>query len=297
MDEEEGRNTEQEAMVELPKEIVTEILLRFPVKSLLRFKTACKPWILVWNPSLPTEYKIIPSPRISRYELAAMGYDRSSDDYKIVKVPSGCPIVEDYSSVVIFSLKNNSWSNKIISKRNSVSYYAPWLIYAKNGIHWIATQCYEEDEDIECIMYFDLAEESLDYMNSPSKNLICLVLMNYKESIAILGENFEGQHELWVLENYCGMKSSWNKISSFNFIAPLSSNYSFTLNGEILVYKVKCWFSGYNAGKCWFSKYDAKDGSLKPVVVEDDKITYDAECFYSLFGSPYVESLVSPRQL
>ncbi|XP_065880071.1 F-box/kelch-repeat protein At3g23880-like [Euphorbia lathyris] len=352
------RNIEQEATVEfLPEEILTEILLRLPVKSLLISKTVCKYWhsiinctgfvkkhllaraagynqhkkflgpvfpdkknasyscllyredydgtvhaeafnfpyklffshekvipvslsnscdglicfvrdqrILLWNPSIPTDYKIIQSPLISNVDIVRMGYDATSDDYKIIKVSSECHIDEDYISFEIFSLKSSSWKSKRIAKKNSVYYYTSRFIYAKNGLHWIATLFNEEeDEYTDCIIYFDLAEESLDYLNLPSNSLDCSAVMNFKESIAITGENSESQQELWVLKDHCGLKSVWNQISCSDFISPvLSVFFSFTSNGETLVQR--------------------GNDSLK-------------DSYYSLPASPYFESLLSPRML
>ncbi|XP_065879024.1 putative F-box protein At3g16210 [Euphorbia lathyris] len=367
------RNTGQETRVELlPEEIVTEILLRLPVKSLWRCKTVCKYWhstinstgfikrhlaraagydqhkkflgpvfpdkenasyscllyredydgtvhaeafnfpyklffgyekvipvslcnscnglicfvrdqsILVWNPSIPTDFKIIQSPLthsrlISDVDIVAMGYDPMSDDYKIIKVSSECAIDEDYISFEIFSLKSSSWKSKRIAKQYSVYYYTSRFIYAKNGVHWIATLFNEEeDEYTDCILYFDLAEESLDYMNLPSKSLDCSAVMNFKESMAITGENSESQQELWVLEDHCGLKSLWSKISCFDFTSPvISVFFSSMSNGETLVQR--------------------GNDSLK---VQGNKIVHkEKPSYYSLPASPYFESLLSPRML
>ncbi|WCJ35762.1 F-box and associated interaction domains-containing protein [Euphorbia peplus] len=365
--EKEGRITKHEVLVELPTEIVIEILLRLPVKSLLRFKTACQSWysiinstefvkkhlnlahaarfnqhksfigiripkehasypcvlytedvagiharefefphklfvvhngeirvcnscnglicftitwdrsILIWNPCLPTEYKIIQSQWIPENEPTTMVYDPTSDDYKIVKFPIHCyTYEEDYISVSIFSLKSDSWSSKRISINKPSEFHV--FIYANNGIYGYASIL--EAEETDCIVYFDLAEESLDYMNFPSEG-IHRRLINFKESIAIVGINSEGQQGLWVLEDRCGMKSSWNKIFSLNVTGPLLffDHLSFTLNGEILV----CTYRGD------YNKYDIKDGSLEPVEVQGDKIAYIEECSYLyLSASPYI---------
>ncbi|XP_065877105.1 F-box/kelch-repeat protein At3g23880-like [Euphorbia lathyris] len=376
------RYTEQETVVELPEEIVREIMLRLPVKSLLRLKTARKSWysiincyefikqhlnlaraahynqhkgllgllidhnhasypcvvhkedsegilhakgfdfpyrffvgheneypisicnscdglicfdisrdhkILIWNPSIPTEYKIIQSQPISDVDSVAIGYDPNSDDYKIIKVPSKCAIGEDKVSVEIFSLKSNSWRSKRISKRAVFYSNTYGMIYAKNGLHWIASEFNKEDEKItECIIYFDLVEEVLGYMKLPSEILFSVV-MNYKDSIAIVGQCSEGwRQELWVLEDGCGMKCTWNKILCFDSITDhFFFCRSFTWNGEILLRTME--------GQ--LSKYDTKDGTFKHVVVQGDKFAYDKKGSYnSLCASPYIESLVSPRQ-
>ncbi|WCJ31020.1 hypothetical protein M5689_012538 [Euphorbia peplus] len=250
------------------------------------------PWdqsILIWNPSFPTEYKIIQCQQIPDYEPyqpTAMVYDPASDDYKIVMFPVICDTDEVYISVSIFSLKSNSWRSKIISIKKSIDYLTFRLVYAKNRLYWIATDYCEEGKETDCIVYFDLAEESLDYMNLPSNSDISCRLINYKESIAIVRENFEGQRELWVLEDHCGMESSWNKIFSSNVTAPLlsSGDFSFPVNGDNLVLT---W-------RGQFKKYDMKGGSSEHVEVQGDKIAYYRSY---LSESPYVESLVSPRQL
>ncbi|WCJ28880.1 F-box family protein [Euphorbia peplus] len=367
---EEGRITE--VVMEFPMEIVIEILLRLPVKSLLRFKTACKSWysiisstdfikkhlhlahaarynqhktfvclrvpyvesatypcvlysedsdgvvcarefvfpdkrfvvhdddirlcnscnglicyvitwdsLLIWNPSLPSEYKIIQAPWDRDYEPTALVYDAPSDDYKIVKLPVCGYRNQDFLCFSIFSFKSNSWRSKRISIKESINHYTYRFVYAKNRLYWIAT----EGEETEYIVYFNLAEESLDYINLPAINHIRPRLINFKESIAIVRENFEDQRELWVLEDHCGMKSSWKKIFSSNVIPPvLPFRYPcFTLNGDILAH----------TEELQLNRYNRIEGGWEHVEFLGNN---DEDCYLELV-SPYVESLVSPRQL
>ncbi|XP_065878851.1 putative F-box protein At3g21130 [Euphorbia lathyris] len=254
--------------------------------------------ILIWNPSLPSEHKIIQSQFIANAHNVAIGYDSTSDDYKIINVSVRRSIDEVYITVEIFSFKSSSWKITRITKPESIVSFRTRFLYANNGIHWVSeVSHYEEaveEDDFEyiygypkCLVYFDLAKESLNYMNLPSKSFIHLSLIQYKESIAI-SDHIGEQHEIWVLEKYCGMESTWKKNFRFNFTIPLGSYYSsFTLNAEIL----------HLTWKGQLRKFDLYDGNFKPVVVHDDKVTYDEKCSYYVFVSPYVESLVSPMQL
>ncbi|XP_065881068.1 uncharacterized protein [Euphorbia lathyris] len=380
---EEGRrDTEKAEVMELLEEILIEILLRLPVKSLLKFKTVCKSWrsiinstkfikqhlnrahavhynqhknflgllipswdasnplvlykeisdgvvhakqfdfpyqlpaspheeipvqvcnfcdglicfnmygrgILLWNPSFPLEYKII---RHSDLDVGfpLMGYDSSTDDYKIVSIPSYSSkerFPRRYFFVEVFSLKSSSWRKRKISK-NFFTYKICQLkgIYTRNHLHWIATRNFDEDDATELIVYFDLVEERLDHVNLPTRSYNDWTLLIYKECLGIVGANSEGQEELWVLQDYCGMKSSWNKIFK---IAPLGIgvhyNSCFTRTGEILMHN----------GDLGLRCYDIKDGSFKNVLNQGDDIIDDEDGYDdSFYASPYVESLVSPR--
>ncbi|XP_065847614.1 F-box/kelch-repeat protein At3g23880-like [Euphorbia lathyris] len=374
--EEGGRDTEKAEVMELLEEILIEILLRLPLKSLLKFKTVCKSWrsiinspkfikehlnhahathynqhkdflgllipswdassrcvmykemsddivhakqfdfpyqlpaspheripvrvcnfcnglicfnmfgrgILLWNPSFPLEYKIIRNSQLD-IGFTLMGYDSSTDDYKIVSIPS-------YSSnerfarrcffVEVFSLKSSSWRKKEISK-NFFTYNICQLtgIYTRNHLHWTATRNFDENDVTELIVYFDLVEERLDHVILPTSYNDWTLLI-YKECFGIVGANSEGQGELWVLQDYCGIKSSWNKI--FKIAPPgigVPYHSCFTRTGEILVHN----------GDLGLRFYDIKDGRFKNVVIQGDNITNE-NAFYA---SPYVESLVSLR--
>ncbi|WCJ35017.1 hypothetical protein M5689_016287 [Euphorbia peplus] len=108
------------------------------------------------------------------------------------------------------------------------------------------------------------------------------------ESFGMLLPDTEGHGgELWVLQDYRGMKSSWNKVFKikpwdFDFYSTYSC---FTRNGEILSYT--------NARG--LGTYDANHGSFKGALVRGDDVTNEDEDADSFYASPNVESLVSPR--
>ncbi|WCJ28838.1 F-box and associated interaction domains-containing protein [Euphorbia peplus] len=369
------RSTERKAVGGLlPDEIVREILVRLPVKSLLRFKTVCKYWysiisctefvkehlklaraarynqrdtficlcipdnyesypcvlyiedsngttharefdflqklfyghenklsvtfcnscdglmcfqfdrddrILIWNPAFPNEYKVIQSSSV--FKSVVIGIDPTSNEYKIIQVPMFSKIDVDYISIEIYSLKSSSWRSKRISKRNS-TFHMICVTYANNGVYWA---CLDDEERPNSIIYFDLAGESLDYMNLPSKCFVHIALINYKDSIAIVGGISEHERELWVLEDYCGMKSSWTKNSSVEYRNKLSSRRFFSSTLDTGVYILIS-----NEG---LRKYDPEFRNREHVVCRGDNIKDNEECRYYCFAAPYFESLVSPR--
>uniref|UniRef100_A0A0R0EGP3 F-box domain-containing protein n=1 Tax=Glycine max TaxID=3847 RepID=A0A0R0EGP3_SOYBN len=89
-----GRNKS----VVLPLELITEIFLRLPLKSLIRFKCvcSCRGFILwkareslwVWNPStqVPTKQYLPHDFQLLRISLGFFGYHQSTDDYLVVQV-------------------------------------------------------------------------------------------------------------------------------------------------------------------------------------------------------------------
>ncbi|WCJ35018.1 F-box and associated interaction domains-containing protein [Euphorbia peplus] len=95
--------------------------------------------ILLWNPSFPMEYKKIKHSNLNDGSTL-MGYDSSTDDYKIVSIPSlvtndGFP--HRYFFIEVFSMRSKSWRKKEISNFFVYEICGHKGIYTRNHLHWI----------------------------------------------------------------------------------------------------------------------------------------------------------------
>ncbi|XP_065876925.1 putative F-box protein At3g16210 [Euphorbia lathyris] len=260
--------------------------------GLICFNTA-EHGILLWNPSLPMEYKTIPAD----YDMESpefwvgMGYDSTTDDYKTMRVPrcNRFSVVE----LEVFSLKGSSWSKREISKDLTYTIQQKINTCTRDRLHWIG-RYFDGRKMRELIVCFDIVEERLDLVNLPGKSTH---MFDYKDSLAVIDKT-----TLWVLVDYNGMKSSWNKI--FNFSDKM---YSEIMYSEIVDE------DDYYFGYCCFTRdgkilimtrrhklriYDPKDGYVRDVVIQgDNNIIREMGALSWFYASPYVASLVSPRGL
>ncbi|WCJ17920.1 hypothetical protein M5689_000305 [Euphorbia peplus] len=209
-----------------------------------------------------------------------MGYDSTTDDYKVVRVPKNKYKDSRNLFVEVFSQKSCTWSNRKIPKNFTYQIPHKRSIYTRNCLHWIGRSSNKR----ESIVYFDMVEERLDRLNVPCQSES---IFNYKDSIAIIDCK-----NLWVLVDYNGMKSSWKKfeLPKFKFLDIEGSdlifcNECFTRDGKLLILLEQ---GGLRT-------YDLEDGYVRNVDIRGDHLIYE-EDFKSVFdASPYVESLVSPR--
>ncbi|KAM5556884.1 putative F-box protein [Rosa sericea] len=256
-EEEEETTTTQNPNLEIPEDIITDILKRLPAKSLVRFRCVCKPWgslltdptfikshlernrslfqsnlktntrliltrycdtllsttdsetrnvmqaeeldfplvknlpyyvkghcdgllclvindgdegmLVIYNPSIQ-QYRKLPSPggfRSTR-EAIGIGYDKTKQDYKVVRVPSNyCRMkVPGYKPrVEVLELKSNTWRQ--IPDEDTPPYFVEHIFQAtevNGGLYWLV----EDHRTASCvILRFDLAEEKFRVIAPP----------------------------------------------------------------------------------------------------------------------------------
>ncbi|WCJ35014.1 F-box and associated interaction domains-containing protein [Euphorbia peplus] len=241
--------------------------------------------ILIWNPCFPSVYKRIPvedkTKRWSDTFLVGMGYNPTTDDYKIVMVPHR-PARSFGSFVDVFSLKSSSWHKKEISKTSHYSINGSPM-YIRNRLHWIGRL--RRGNLTESIIYFDVVEERFGYVNLPSNAYF--TMFDYKDSLAIMDAN--GIH---VLVDYNGKESSWKKVFKRPELLSLELNTRsykdgcFTRDGKILIYLER-------EGA---STYDPESGIVKKIMIRgDDNFNPESSWRWFYYASPYIESLLSLR--
>ncbi|XP_058202603.1 F-box/kelch-repeat protein At3g23880-like [Rhododendron vialii] len=353
----------------LPNEINVEILLRLPVKSLLRFRCACKSWcssisdpkfvkthlslassnpsythqrllitndplcdikscsissimrheqsvtavgvdypfvpkrfwieatcdglvcvhtdkktIFLWNPSTKKSRKL-PSITIP-YDWSpacGLGYDTSTDDYKVVLVFNGGSN-RDYhrNKVAVYALRADSW-RRIADCPHSIPMAGKGK-FVSGALHWTVSG----SSSVELIVSLDLAKETYGEVLQPDYNSDGVflstmdVLSGYLCMLCRQWRNHGVHVDLWVMKEY-GIRESWTKLVAVHDVThPLYYLYgeNFTPkcilnNGDVLMVVRMC-----------LVRYNPNNG----------KFSYPKICGvfpnYSVY--PYIESLVSP---
>lgn len=226
--------------------------------------------VILWNPST-RDAKVLPEPsggpsNSFHFEL---GYDFSTDDYKVVGIRSS-----DKSTIEIFSLKTNSW--------RTIQLTLPSLggqgFFLNGALHWLS----QGELGKNVIVSFDLAAEKfLEVVQLPDYDHT----RTYDQQFCILGGclsilNDCGDFlDLWVMKEY-GVKGSWTKLVAISRdklpheygLSPLC----FSKNGEVLI----------DVDERELIVYDLKGETWRYLV------EVDSDWFKTTM---YIESLVSPN--
>ncbi|XP_057459207.1 F-box protein CPR1-like [Lotus japonicus] len=236
----------------LPEDLMVEIMLRLPVRSLLRFKCVCKLWLsLISNPEFGQSYdELDPSLSNTDYNygevfrqrnsiLLGFGYDESTYDYLLVLIRQSysCEFIADKFSdavknshprIQVFSLKTNVAS--FIYGVDFDEYNAVFTsgLFLNQSLHWLFES---KATHLPLIVAFNLRDRSLfEIPLSPD----CVQLYNNKTcylrvlgvsclSLYYCGWGGGDADEIWVMKEY-KVSSSWIKF----FVLP--QNISFMKN-------------------------------------------------------------------
>ncbi|KAL3581145.1 hypothetical protein D5086_015477 [Populus alba] len=94
----------------IPEHVVTKILLKSPIKSILRFRR-----LILWNPSIKETLRL-PPPRSfasTAPTLLGLDYDPRSDDYKVPRIVRLGNSAEHPFVFQFFSLNSGSWNENV----------------------------------------------------------------------------------------------------------------------------------------------------------------------------------------
>ncbi|XP_042508938.1 F-box protein CPR1-like isoform X2 [Macadamia integrifolia] len=230
--------------------------------------------ILLWNPSIRRHHKLpitpiefpvrFDSPRLIVYGL---GYDPTTDDYKLVRVVQfyGDSEYSCDSEVKVYSLRTNSWRRirdmpyhlsyergfgvlnnswrKIRDMPYHLSYKRGYGVLANYALHWVAMRETGRDTASTFIVSFDLQDEYYREIPLPD-----FVDDEFHMTVGVLGGQlcllcnfFRVRVEVWVMKEY-GVRDSWLKqfsieqpdvISSFMFVRPIC----YSKNGDVILDK------------------------------------------------------------
>ncbi|XP_059630080.1 F-box/kelch-repeat protein At3g06240-like [Cornus florida] len=231
--------------------------------------------MILWNPST-RQSRELPKPSFSLdiVSLYGLGYDSSSDDYKVVRA-SACASAYDQIKVEVFSAKHNNW-RLIQGFHNSHTILNDAGTFLNGALHWRASR-----GGRDTILALDMAKEEFFEVPQPEsrdRNISFHSLGASQGCLSLLCYGYGLEVEIWLMKEY-GVKSSWMKMSVVrgrdvgycDYLVPIC----FTKNGEVIVV-----VDGMK-----LIKYNVHDKTMKNLKVRND------DWFEWVI---YMESLVSP---
>ncbi|XP_058198347.1 F-box/kelch-repeat protein At3g06240-like [Rhododendron vialii] len=252
----------------------------------------------LWNPST-REYKVLatcpsalgPVRGVFR-DVYGVGYDSSTDDYKVLKIvynetETYSPTERGITIGAIYSLKTNAW-RKI---QDTIDYVPCWTtscgFFFSGCLHFL---CWKRTGSF-VIVAFNLSDEIFREVLLPA-SFCGLEILDYRVAVvggclclADLGESYVIETTGgWMMKEY-GVRESWTK-----FPIDVPKRYAVELlclprEDEYLLKTRKKIHDRSYGDK--LVVYNFKNGTLGDVVVHGSPTGFT-------FGSTYVESLVSP---
>ncbi|XP_059650512.1 F-box/kelch-repeat protein At3g06240-like isoform X2 [Cornus florida] len=249
---------------------------------------------LLLNPSTREGKELPDSPfrhqTFSVYTMYGLGYDSSTDDYKVVTIEGKEDIDDDddddddrdddddfiNSIVSVYSLKTDSW-RRIENVPCDDSPLEPCSLVLVNGcLHWLS---YTSSGSF-VVSAFDLGDEKFRVVETPcspdQSNFLCFNLGVFGGCLCMCVSLSGDQIDFWVMKEY-GVTESWTKhticATDLYKMEPLcflgDEEVLVDMNGEKLV------------------ALNAKEKTSRDIVVSGIPAVYRA-------GMTYVETLVSP---
>ncbi|XP_009771359.2 F-box/kelch-repeat protein At3g06240-like [Nicotiana tabacum] len=246
----------------------------------------------LWNPST-RESIVLPQENFIQDHLYGLGYDSTTDDYKVLKVPLG----DDDAPNEIFALKSGYW-RELESGCCSFSEGMNCLAFVQGAFHWISS--YSTWTWVDGNMHILLVVKSFDISNEvyldlpiPKVSRFGMTGLGVTELGGMLNircvYNRYGttSFDLWVMKEY-GVEASWTELfcigdTTVPSIIPILPKYMFA-DGELLL-------SCKEGTVFRTSKGPHGISALVWPLVGDDS---DENTFLLMDGLAYTESLISP---
>lgn len=241
-------------------------------------------FLLLYNPSI-NEYRKMPLPpnfRSTR-EVFGLGFDSSSQDYKIVRFPSmycRLKVPGFVPKIEVFSLRSNCWRK--LPDQDTPPYFVEHVFqatHANGGLYWLA----EEGDTLRCvILRFDLASEKFSIVPPPpdenNRNISWIGCL--KDQLCMLHSQRLSVVDVWATSD----DKTWKKMISVpRSQEPSQSVYSsrytplcFTGSGKLLM----------SVGGEGFLVYDPVENCFKNLEVRGAE--------HYLQETAICDSLVSP---
>nr|POE84118.1 hypothetical protein CFP56_45175 [Quercus suber] len=211
---------------ELPEDILVDILMTLPVKSLdaidFRVSAPCdgllcgvvkrveRVSLILWNPSLReyVELAAPPHPKIFR-SVNGIGYNPHADEYKVVRIVPGPDFVEYKPVVYVLGLKTNLW--KRIPSISPISLLGHSEISINGSIYWT-------DQSGSLVIRFDLVTLKFSLVAQFFvKHWHKTLLMNIGGSlcVAALGSKRDHFVRVWSLSP----NNTWNRLLTLHVVS------------------------------------------------------------------------------
>ncbi|XP_058214662.1 F-box/kelch-repeat protein At3g06240-like [Rhododendron vialii] len=257
--------------------------------------------LFLFNP-FTTECKELPdSPLLDllyyddvHYIANGLGYDSSTDDYKVVMLYSH--LIVDFNgfscitSVAVYSLKTDAWRRIQDSRYNPEEHFHG--VCFNERLHWL---CSTTHDSPKVFVAFNLWDENFREVHLPTLftssnkyrrgyrfrvvlgSCLCLVVSPYK-GVEI---------DVWKMMKY-GVRESWTKFTIANHGMPLGDVLYLTAKEEFVLRIIEEVNGVRISDESGLLVYNLKNETLRDMVVCGIPTKYT-------FGGNYIETLVSPN--
>ena len=242
-------------------------------------------FLLLYNPSI-REYRKMPVPpnfRSTR-ECFGLGFDASTQDYKIVRIPSmycRLKVPGFVPKVEVFSLKSYSW--RTLPDEDTPPYFVEHVFQAtvaNGGLYWLA----EEGDSLRCvILRFDLSSDKFKVVPPPPDELKRNIswIGSLKDQLCVLHSQRLSYVDVWGTKD----DKTWTKLitiprSQSSSQSVYGSRYTplcFTKSGSLLI----------SVGGEGFLTYDPVEKTFRHLEIRGAE--------HYLQETVHFESLVSPN--
>ncbi|KAL7104833.1 hypothetical protein ACP275_07G006400 [Erythranthe tilingii] len=180
--------------------------------------------LILWNPCTRIR-KNLPDFGVEiirgSYFIYGFGFDKSSDDYKVVGFFNSDDDLFFNSHVVVkvYSLKNDRW--KTIEGFNGRWSIDDPATFAYGKLHWTA-YCETEKESAWNILYLDLETEEYGVLEVPNcvneKGCSCSMLEESEGCLYALCD-YRDSADVWIVGDCDGLgKATWTKVVSVSYV-------------------------------------------------------------------------------
>ncbi|CAI9118803.1 OLC1v1020416C1 [Oldenlandia corymbosa var. corymbosa] len=250
-----------DCVLSFPEDLITDILVRLPVKSIDRFRRVSKSWqSLLSSPRFIKDHlafhnlgdpekliftdasdhspvmltfttenrggsrnngvsKKLICPSLPRNEWAkGLGYDESSDDYKIVTLSYFYTDNEHEPDcaetfVDIYSVKMKTWKRPPASPYDHAVPQVAHGVFVSGCLHWLACDIKTKGHP-SVIAAFDLGHEKFEKVPPPigvdESKFVFNELIVLGGCLALIVDSYDGVVDVWVMKEYGVQESGLN---------------------------------------------------------------------------------------
>nr|AGY55270.1 SLF1-S21 [Pyrus x bretschneideri] len=227
--------------------------------------------VLLCNPAtgefrqLPHSCLLLPSRPKGKFELETIfgalgfGYDCKAKEYKVVQIIENCEYSDDQQyyyhrialphTAEVYTMAANSWREIKIDITSETSHYS-FSVYLKRFCYWFAT------DGEKYILSFDLGDEIFRRIQLPSKRESDFEFSNIflcNKSIASFCSRCDPSDadstlcEIWVMDDYDKVKSSWTKLLTFGPLKGIENPFAFWKTDELFMVAFDGRATSYNS--------------------------------------------------